>query len=124
MIATENQEQRALVRWLSIHPVLKDYYFKNHNEGLRTIGQGWNLKLMGLRSGVYDLFICYPVKPWHGLFLEVKRNMRYSASQMSTDTWLAQDEFRRIVKSVGYKAEICYGWEDGKHIIDCYLNGC
>lgn len=123
VIPSENQEQRALVKWLSMHPVLKDYYLKNNNEGRRTLAQGWNLKLMGLRAGVSDLFIAYPTNRYHGLWLEVKRNVIYSASQKKTDTWIAQKEWIDRMNSAGYFAAFCFGWEDGKSIVEGYLCG-
>ena len=121
LVPSENQEQRALVKWLNFHPVLKDFFCKNDNEGKRTPAQGWNLKLMGLRPGVSDLFIYYPSGKFHGLWLEIKRNMRYTPSQMKTDTWVAQEKFQSIVKSVGFDAHFCYGFEHGKRIIESYL---
>lgn len=120
-IATENQEQRALVKWLDYHPILKNYYCKNNNEGKRTDAQGWNLKRMGLRPGVSDLFIYYPTKTYHGLWLEVKRNKKYTTSSKCTATWIAQEWFIETVKSVGYAGFFCYGFEDGVHIIEEYL---
>ena len=120
-IPSENQEQRALVKWLNFHPILKNFYCKCNNEGKRTDVQGWNLKLMGLRTGVSDLFIYYPTMAFNGLWLEVKRNKKYTVSERSTNTWKAQEEFIDIVKSVGYQGCMCYGWEDGKKIIDRYL---
>jgi hypothetical protein len=120
-IPTENQEQRWLVKWLSFNPQLKDFFCKNNNEGKRTAAQGHNLRLMGLRAGVSDLTIYYPTKTHHGLFLEVKRAMNYPPSARKSETWLAQEEFARIVKSVGYEAKTCYGWVDGKEIIEKYL---
>lgn len=121
IIPTENQEQRALVKWLSLHPVLKDLFCKNNNEGQRTAGQTWNLKLMGLRPGVSDLFIYYPTKSFAGLWLEVKRNMHYPPSARKSETWMGQEWFHEVVKGVGYDAHFCYGWVDGKEIIERYL---
>jgi hypothetical protein len=122
LIPTENQEQRALVKWLSLHPILKDFYCKNNNEGKRTEGQTWNLKLMGLRPGVPDLFIYYPSPSGkHGLWLEMKRNMNYPPSARKGASWVLQDEFIERVKKVGFEASFCYGWEDGKRIIESYL---
>lgn len=120
-VATEQQEQRAIVRWLSMHSILRNYYCKNNNEGKRTAVQGWNLKQQGLRPGVSDLLIYYPTKTYHGLWLEVKRNKKYSKSEMNTDTWIMQQEFLERVKSVGYAGETCYGFLDGKRIIEAYL---
>lgn len=101
--------------------MLRDFFCKNDNEGKRTPAQGWNLKLMGLRPGVSDIFIYYPHGAYHGLWLEVKRNMKYPPSARATPTWIAQEKFQEIVKSVGFAAHFCYGWEDGKRIVDNYL---
>lgn len=120
-IPVERVEQRALVKWLSIHPVLRDFFCKNNNEGKRTDIQTAHLKLEGLRPGVSDLFIYYPTKTYHGLWLEVKRNMVYPPSAKKTQTWLAQEKFQETVKSVGFAAHFCYGWNDGREIIQRYL---
>jgi hypothetical protein len=121
MTATESQEHRALVKWLSLHPLLKNYFCKLNNEGKRTSEQGHNLKLMGLRAGAADLFIYFPTRAYYGLWLEIKRNKKYSKSEMNTDTWIAQENFMKTVKSVGYAGFFCYGFEDGKRIIEEYL---
>ncbi len=120
-IPSESQEQRALVKWLSFHPIVRDYFCKNNNEGKRSAIQGHNLKLNGLRPGVSDLLIYYPANGLHGLWLEVKRNKIYTKSEMATPTWIAQEEFIANVRSVGYAAYFCYGWENGKSIIENYL---
>lgn len=120
-IPSENQEQRALVKWLSYHPTVRNFYCKLNNEGKRTEQQGFNLKLMGLRSGVSDLLIYYPTKTYHGLWLEMKRNKKYTKSEMSTATWIAQEEFLKLVKSVGFAGEFCYGYQAAIKIIDAYL---
>ena len=123
LIPTENQEQRALVKWLSLHPVLKDYFYKNNNEGKRTEAQTWNLKLMGLRPGVSDLLIPYPSRTglYAGLWLEVKRNMNYPPSARKSETWVRQQEWIDRMKTVGYDGYFCYGFEDGIKIIERYL---
>lgn len=121
LLASENQEQRALVRWLKMHNRLRKCFCKNNNEGKRTAAQGHNLQLMGLRAGVSDLFIYYPTRQYHGLWLEVKQNRKYTPSEMRKDTWVAQAEFIDTVKKLGYAGEFCFGWEDGRNIIERYL---
>lgn len=121
-VPTENQEHKALVRWLNYHPILKEYFCKNDNEGKRTPAQGYNLKLMGLRPGVSDIFVYYPTNTYHGLWLEVKRDKKYTPSERSTPTWIAQEKFLDTVKRVGFAGFFCYGWIDGKEIIEKYLN--
>lgn len=121
IVPSERQEQLALVKWLGYHPILKNYFCKNDNEGKRTPQQGANLKRLGLRPGVSDIFIYYPSNGFHGLWIEMKRNKKYTKSEMNTPTWIAQERFLESVKSVGYEAKICYGWEDGVRVIERYL---
>ena len=121
LIPKEYVEQVALVSWLSMHPKLKKFFLKNDNEGKRTPAQGHHAKRMGLRPGASDLFISWPTKSHPGLWLEVKRNKKYTPSEMRTDTWIAQEEFLDNMRSVGYAGFFCYGWEDGKRIIENYL---
>ncbi len=117
----EYQEQKYLVDWLRLHPILKNYFYKTNNEGKRTSRQGYLLKQMGLRPGVSDIHIFYPTKSHSGLWLEVKRNKKYTPSERITPTWLAQEKFLEDVKSVGFQGHFCYGWLDGKRIIEDYL---
>jgi hypothetical protein len=79
---------------------------------------------MGLRAGVSDLFIYHPSKSgtYPGLYLEMKRNKKYTNSERSKPTWIAQEKFQETVRSVGYAAYFCYGWIDGKNIIEQYLS--
>jgi hypothetical protein len=119
---TEAQEQRALIRWIKLQPKIKDFIVKLNNEGKRTEGQGWNLKLMGMCVGASDLFLAYPMGKYAGLWLEVKRNKRYTLSERSTSTWIEQEKFQQRMKSVGFYAETCYGWQDGAKIIESYLS--
>jgi len=80
------------------------------------------MKLEGLRPGVSDILIYYPVGALHGLWLEIKRNKKYTASERNTHTWLAQEKFHENVKSVGYEAVFCYGFDDSRRIVADYLN--
>lgn len=117
----EIYEQKALIQWLSYHPLLKKFFHKTNNEGKRTPRQGSQLKQLGLRPGVSDIFIYYPSTSYHGLWIEVKRDKKYSPSERSSPTWIAQEQFLKDVKSVGFAGYFCYGWIDGKRIIERYL---
>lgn len=120
-VASENQEQKAIVKWLRLHPVLKNSFCKIDNEGKRSVIAGYQSKMMGLRPGVSDLFIYYPTSRYHGLWLEVKRNMKYSKSYAQKKTVCQQREFIEHVRSLGYKAEFCFGFDHAKQIIEDYL---
>lgn len=121
VIASEAQEQRALVQWIKTQPEIRDYVIKLNNEGKRSPQAGRNLKLLGLLPGASDLFIAYPSNHYHGLWLEIKCNRKYSESEMRTKTWTTQIQFLSSMKSVGFAGDFCYGWEHGMRIIEDYL---
>ena len=120
-VPLERQEQQWLVDWLSFHPILKEFFYKTNNEAKRTPQQAYFLRRMGLKTGVSDIHICYPTKTHPGLFLEVKRNKKYTPSEMNTNTWKEQEKFIERMKSVGFQGHFCYGWVDGREIIQRYL---
>lgn len=123
-IPSEYQEQCAIVAWVkAAKPDLYPFLIKQTNEGKRTMIQGHHLKMMGMQAGASDLFLAYPVAKFAGLWLEIKRNRRYTPSEMRSSSWQAQIAFLGRMKSVGYCAEICYGFEDGKRIVESYLSG-
>lgn len=122
-IPREAQEQRWLVKWIRSHHLIKEHVVKTNNEGKRTPEQGYQLKLMGLCPGASDLFIAYPnrSRTKAGLWLEVKRNMVYPPSAKRSQTWIAEEAFITRMKTVGFHGDFCYGWIDGKRIIEEYL---
>lgn len=119
--ASEAQEQKAIVKWLSLHPVLKYYFCKIDNESKRSVIAGYQAKLMGLRPGVSDLFIYYPTNLYHGLWLEVKRNIRYTKSAKENPSWSAQELFIKQVRMAGFYADFCFGLNHAIEIIEGYL---
>ena len=122
LIATEREDQIALVEWASYHTILKRYMFHIPNEGKRHPIVGHNLVRMGLKKGVADFFLAYPSSPtglrgrlFYGLFLELKRRKLFKVSkeqQIFLDDMFAQ----------GYAAHIAYGFDEGREIILNYLN--
>ncbi len=121
LIATEFQEQVALVQWMNMQPRIRDFVIKLNNEGKRTPLQGHNLNRLGMHKGASDIFLAFPTREFRGLWLEVKRNKKYTPSERNTDTWKDEELFQLKMKSVGYDAHFCYGWEHGVSIIESYL---
>jgi hypothetical protein len=115
-IAEEKIEQDALVEWMSYHPVIKDLFFKIHNEGKRTPRQGAKLKRQGLKAGVSDIFIPFPTKSHHGLWIELKRRKKYRCTN-EQQIWIDR------MNELGYFATFAFGWEHAREIIEKYLSG-
>ena len=115
---TETQEQIALFQWAAnVRNRYPEIMLMYHvvNEGKRSQVAGHNLRLMGMRRGVPD--VCLPVArgECHGLYVEMKRvkGGRASPEQL---WWIEQ------LRAQGYRAEICYGWENAAQVIREYLD--
>lgn len=66
---SEAEEQEVVMKWASMnwkkYPALFRL-FHIPNGGSRQIAEAVHLKRMGVKAGVPDLFLPYPVEPWHG----------------------------------------------------------
>lgn len=74
------------------------------------------LKRQGFKPGVSDIVIPYPTLKYPGLFIELKRDRN---SKVSDD----QREWRLRMELLGYRAEICVGWEAARSVINDYFRG-
>lgn len=101
---TESNEQIAAMEWLRLqHPKIALHTMHIGNERKATYYAGYIMKQMGVLKGASDLFMAWPNGGYHGLFIEVK-------SMIGKPT-PAQVAFIERMRSVGYKAEFCYGSE-------------
>lgn len=71
----------------------------------------------GLRRGVPDVFLPVPVRPYSGLFVEMKRaNGRPSDVTADQARWLAR------LQAAGYQTVVAMGWESARDEINAYLD--
>lgn len=114
---TEDQEQIALVNWARMqekkYPELR-LLFHIPNGGSRGKAEAGRFRAMGVRAGVPDLCLPVPVGGYNGLYIELKRTQggRVSKDQAA---WL--DALQRR----GYRAVVCYGWEEAASEILAYV---
>lgn len=109
----EDFEQIWLMDWVRCHPDIHPYIFHIRNEAKRSKREGHQAKLMGLKTGVSDLFLALPVKNYHGMWIELKsKNGKPSDEQLA---WL------ELMKSVGYHTGVYYGWVEAAKAINNYL---
>lgn len=92
------------------------------NEGKRTSAGGGILKSMGLTVGTPDFV--HPVMRggWGALWIEMKRNKKYTPSERSKPTWIAQERMIAKLIEAGHFAMFAYGWEHAQRIRDYYLS--
>lgn len=113
---TETQEQIALLDWAA---VMQGRYkelallFHIPNEGKRSYRVGVELRRMGLKRGVPDLFLPVARGGYYGLFIEMK-----SAKGRPTTE---QRRWVQELQAQGYTAIVAHGWQEAAEYIENYL---
>jgi hypothetical protein len=115
----ERKEEKMLMdvmKWASYHPICKDYLIHIANERKCSKEMGRKLKLQGVKKGVWDLFLLYPVNFFPGLWLELK----IGKNKLSD----SQEKWGETIKKAGFATAVVHDdWEKVKKIIEGYLNG-
>lgn len=92
--------------------------FKNivrKGEKIRVCPQAQRLKKEGLRSGVLDVVVAYPIPPYAGMFIEFKTD----AGKVSPEQ---KDWIERLTQA-GYHCVVMRSWEDAVNALKKYLKG-
>ena len=120
-VATEDEEQMALFTWanhMAVTGRLPELarLFHVPNGGSRGPAEAGRFKAMGVKAGVPDVFLDVPRGGFHGLRIEMKRRKggRVSEDQADWIDWYNAN---------GYRAAVCYGWEEARMEIEDYLRG-
>ena len=102
--ARYNEKKYSPLKWLHHIP----------NGGTRNKAEAVQLKRMGVKSGVPDLFLPYPNKNYHGLYIEMKSEKgRPTACQKEWIEWLTKNNYRAV---------ICHGAKSAIYELERYLN--
>lgn len=114
----ELEEQAALIGWADKTVIngikIGDYLLHIPNEGKRGPKAARDAKRLGVRTGVPDLFLALPRGGYAGLWIEMKAK----GGKLS----ILQEVWLKKMSSVGYKAEVCFGYDHAVHGIVSYLN--
>ena len=86
------------------------------NGGGRSKAEAGRLKSEGVKAGVSDVFVAYPVAHWHGLYIEMKRPDGGTLSEEQR-RWLAESE------RLGYLAVCCRGADEAWTVWRAYVDG-
>lgn len=117
-VATEHHEQRTLFTWEALnrykYPQLANM-FAIPNGGWRHKATAAKLKAEGVKPGVCDVFLAWPAKGFHGLFIEMKRLV---GGRLSDE----QKAWSERLLAAGYQVRVCKGFEEAKQAIEEYLN--
>jgi hypothetical protein len=89
--------------------------WKKDAQGRRFCPEAKKLKAEGLKAGVPDICLLYPVPPYHGFLLELKHgDNKPSPEQLG---WIA------ALRSKGYCVQVAWGFEAAIETIKAYLEG-
>ena len=118
---TEHAHQAAVFCWASLsikhYPELK-WMHAIPNGGLRNKATAARLVAEGVKKGVSDVFLPFPIRKnnkilYCGLYIEMKKPGGKASKE--------QKEFLEDMAKVGYKAVICYDWLEAVQEIKKYL---
>ncbi len=108
----ESYEQIKLATWLWKKGIK---FTASANGGSRNAIEGAKFKRMGVSPGFPDVEIPLPVKPYHGLYIELKRVKGGKVSDV-------QQEWLDYLNDKGYYACVAKGFEHAKEIVEWYLS--
>ena len=120
MARNEDREQQMLIKWSQQASIRREFpelklMFHIPNERSCDPREGKRLKLMGVKSGVPDLFLPAARGKYHGLFIELKaENGKPSDNQL---WWF------RELNGQSYFSAVCYDWLQAAELIQRYLRG-
>jgi hypothetical protein len=122
---SEKEEQIALFKRAQFNPITREFMFAIPNGGKRDLREAVSFKRQGVCKGIPDIFLAYPVAPWAGLWIELKRPKVIGLSKDSPAGKLTkeQKEWLKRLKKVGYDTYSAYGWLDAWAKIENYLRG-
>lgn len=109
----EATDQAMLCCWMDLKRIL---YFAIPNDGKRSPAMAQKAAATGLKRGVPDLCIPQPRAPYHGLYIELKRRVGGTVS-------VEQAWWRDVLRSQGYRAEICHGYDAAVRVLEDYFKG-
>jgi hypothetical protein len=87
--------------------------------------QAAKAKRMGHEKGWPDLFVAQPNDLYHGLFIEIKKDgtrLKKLNGDWATPHIEGQAIVLETLRSKGYRAEFCIGFEEVRKLISGYLS--
>jgi hypothetical protein len=121
---TELQEHALLCEYLRYnYPVV--IFFSDLSGVKLPIGLAKKIKGLKCSRGIPDLFIAYPSKGYYGLFIELKRTgtklYKKNGDLFQNEHLATQAKVLEHLRTDGYRAEFCLGYQDAITLIDWYL---
>lgn len=129
MIHYEDAEQQALLQWAQLQPCaggkISTFLVHVPNGGLRKYTEAARLKAMGVTPGVSDLLFALPRLGYHGLWIEMKRQLKHFRTPGEAKSAVSQEQhsWLTLMKVNGYAGAVCYGSEEAERLLMGYSSG-
>lgn len=91
------------------------------NDKKSAMIRGAALRAEGVRSGVPDTFLPWPVGTWHGLYVEMKKPDQKPARSGRGGLGDDQLAFRDYARATGYGWAVCYSWREAAGVLRQYV---
>jgi len=117
----EHDEQVKLFTWArmmvekDIEYWMLEYMFAVPNGGLRDIITASRLKAEGVKRGVPDIWLPYPIYYYQGLVIEMKSEKGKISKE--------QQDYLDFLNKHQWHAVVCYSFEEARDEIKNYLRG-
>jgi len=111
----EQSEDKIHISIVNFLEKIAVFFYHIPNGGYRNQAEGAKLKRMGVKAGIPDLCIPIPLKPYHGLYLEVKRERNYKVSD-------AQKFIIPKLNHMGYHTVVVRGFNESLKAIREYFS--
>jgi hypothetical protein len=114
----ESVEQEALFEWVAVmERQIPELALLHHipNGGFRFKSTAAAMKRQGVRPGIPDLSLPVARGRFNGLYIELKRKGEGKATTDNQDWWIS------ALRTEGYRAEVCEGWEAARDVLVEYL---
>lgn len=83
---------------------------------------GARLKAEGVKSGIPDIFLPWPVAKWHGLYIEMKKPSEKPKREGSKGGLSEkQIKFSNYAERAGYGWAVCYSWKEASEVLKAYI---
>lgn len=92
-----------------------------HNQGHGSALRGSRARAEGVRKGVPDMFLPYPIRFYAGLYIELKKPSVKPKQGGKGGLSQEQINFRDYVLGMGYAWSVCYGWREAADCIKNYF---
>ncbi|MEW6655154.1 MAG: VRR-NUC domain-containing protein [Bacteroidota bacterium] len=95
------------------YPKIAPFIFHVPNGGTRHICEAKKLKKMGVRRGIWDVFVNIPSHRFNGLWIEFKANH----NKLTKEQFI----FLESIKKNNQEWAICYSLEEAIKVLDSYF---